>query len=263
MENGTRRIAIVNEKGGVGKTTSSINIGAALTLLGKKVLLIDMDSQMNATTGLGIQREDVDGDEVYSSYDIIKNYKTFNPDKAIMKTKWENLFLIPGHEDLAGLELELVSQIGRENRLKKALVNMSVEFDFVLVDSPPSLSLLTVNVFSYADEILIPCQTHPFSFEALGNLFETIAVIKEDVNPGIKITGIIPTFFDSRTRVSRIIKDQLTDNNEYKNLIFDTPIRTNTTIAESNYSGEPVIFFDSKSRGAKDYMELAQELVNT
>lgn len=256
MENGTRIIAFANEKGGVGKTTSSINVGAALTKLGYKVLIVDMDSQMNATSGLGVKLEH----NKPTSYDIIKNFKSINPDEAIHKTDWENLYVIPGHGDLAGLELELVSQMGRENRLKKSLELLTESFDFIIVDSPPSLSLLTVNVFAYSKEVVIPCQTHPFSFDALGNLFETIEAIQEDINPEIKITGIIPTFFDGRTKVSRVIKDKLTNEERYKNLIFDTAIRTNTTIAESTNSKVPVVFYDAKSRGCEDYLALAKEI---
>lgn len=258
MENRTRTIAIANEKGGVGKTASSINIGAALTTLNYKVLIVDMDSQMNATIGLGIKLNGLK--DAYTSYDIIKNPKTLNPDLAIQSTKWKNLFIIPGHGNLAGLELELVSQMGRENRLKKSLDNLGQSFDFILIDSPPSLSLLTVNVFAYVREVIIPCQTHPFSFEALGNLFETVEAIQEDINPKIKITGIIPTFFDSRTKVSRRVKLQLTSEEKYSELIFNTPIRTNITIAESTDSGTPVIFYARKSNGAQDYMSLAKEI---
>lgn len=258
MNDETRVIAFANEKGGVGKTTSSINVGAGLTKLGCKVLVVDMDSQMNATYGLGVEVKPGS----LTTYDLIKNYKTVNPDQAIQKTNWDGLFIIPGHEDLAGLELELVAQMGREKRLKKSLGLLTEPFDFIIVDSPPSLSLLTVNVFAYVREVIIPCQTHPFSFEALGNIFDTLDAVKEEINGSIRITGIIPTFFDKRTRVNNKIKDKLTTEPRYKDLILSTPIRVNTTIAESTDSRVPVVFYDDKSMGSRDYMELSEEIFN-
>lgn len=255
-----RKIAFANEKGGVGKTTSTINIGAALASLGHKTLIVDMDSQMNATKGLDGQ---VDGTgDVYTTYDLMKNFKSLSPQAAVQQTQWSNLFLIPASGDLAGLELELVSQIGREKLLKKSLGALAGLFDFILIDSPPSLSLLTVNIFTYVDEVVIPCQTHPFSFDALGNLFETIEAIQEDINPELKVTGILPTFFDNRTRVSRKVLDQLTTEEKYRQLIFNTPVRTNVTLAESTDVGVPAVFYDGKSRGALDYMGVAKELLN-
>ncbi|MBU4388158.1 MAG: AAA family ATPase, partial [Proteobacteria bacterium] len=182
--NNTRIIAVANEKGGVGKTVMVINLGAALSLEGKKVLIVDMDPQFNATKGLGV---DVN-EETLTTYDLIKE-RSDNAADAILKTKWKGLDLIPSHVDLAGAEVELVDVVGRENRLKEALEGIAGEYDFILIDTPPSLSLLTVNVLTFANEVLVPCQTQPYSYSALDELFDTIFAIKEEINPDLKITG--------------------------------------------------------------------------
>ncbi len=254
-----RVIAIANEKGGVGKTTTAINLSAALVKLGYKVLVIDMDAQMNSTAGLS-----TDNHSIYTSYHLVKKEKeAAKPDNAILKTKWKNLYIIPASEDLSGLDIELAdpSIICRESLLKRTMRNMRSEFDFVFIDAPPSLSLVTINIFTYAKEVLVPCQTHPFSFAALDKLFETISSIKEaDLNASLQVTGILPTFFDPRTRASRKIIEQL-NMEKYRMLVFNTFIRTNTTIAESNDVSMPVIFYDEKCRGSEDYMSLANEIL--
>jgi chromosome partitioning protein len=254
----TRTIAVANEKGGVGKTALVINLGAALALKEKSVLIIDMDPQFNATRGLGI---DI-GEGALTVYDIIMDEKSHIVDDAILKTAWKGLYLIPSHVDLVGAEVELVNVEGRENRLKEALRRVTIRYDFILIDTPPSLSLLTVNVLACAGEILIPCQTHPYSFDALDELFDTIEGIKAEINPGLRITGIVPTFFDKRTKISHRTMEKLRKNDRYQNLLFDTTIRINTTIAESTAVGKPVIFYRPACHGSSDFVELAEEMIN-
>jgi len=254
--NNTRIIAVTNEKGGVGKTVMVINLGAALSLEGKKVLIVDMDPQFNATKGLGV---DVN-EEMLTTYDIIKD-RSDNATDAILKTKWKGLDLIPSHVDLAGAEVELVDVVGRENRLKEALEGITGDYDFILIDTPPSLSLLTVNVLTFAKEVLVPCQTQPYSYSALDELFDTIFAIKEEINPDLNITGVVPTFFDRRTRISQSIIDRLKNDDRCSSLLFDTVIRINTTIADSADAGKPVVFYRKSSYGSSDHIELARELL--
>jgi chromosome partitioning protein len=253
-----RKIAVANEKGGVGKTATILNLGAALSLAGRKVLIVDMDPQFNATQGLGIQPADI----VLSVYDLIQAPGVRAAREAIMTTRWEGLDLIPSVPDLSGAEVELVEVAGRENRLKEGLADLDGHYDFILLDTPPSLSLLTVNVFAYAGEVLVPCQTHPYAFGALRELFDTIAAIRRGINPGLKTSGVVATFYDRRTRVSNNTLARLKNDAQYGPLLFDTVIRANTTVAESADVGKPVVFYRPSSFGARDYVQLAQELVS-
>ena len=252
-----RTIAVANEKGGVGKTVTVINLSAALILENKRVLVVDMDPQANSTKGLGVLL----GDDDISVYDLIFNQDTVFAKDAIKTTAWEGLDLIPSHVDLAGAEIEMADIEGRENLLKDALADIISDYDFIILDTPPSLSLLTVNVFCFATEVLVPCQTHPYAFDALENLLDTIDAVKEEINPNIRVTGIIPTFFDQRTKISRKIMAKLKQNENYGKLLFDTAIRINTTIAQSSDKGKPVVFFRRSSYGAIDYQDLAEELL--
>ena len=251
-----RIIAVANEKGGVGKTVTVINLGAALTLEGKKVLLVDMDPQANATRGLGAK---IPPDAV-TVYDLISKDSP-DPTAAVLGTAWEGLDLIGSTVDLSGAEVELVEVEGRENRLAEALAPLVGKYDVVLVDTPPSLSLLTVNVFCFATEVLVPCQTQPYSYDALEELFDTIRAVREALNPELRITGVLPTFFDRRTRVSPNVLARLREDDRYKDLVFDTKIRINTTIAESAAVQKPVLFYRPSSFGAMDYKDLAEELL--
>ena len=253
----TRTVAVANEKGGVGKTVTVINLGAALSVLKQKVLIVDMDPQANATKGLGVEVPE----GAPTVYDLLGPEATAGAGEAIVRTRWSGLDLLPSHVDLSGAEVELTEVEGRENRLKEALAEIPGEYDFILLDTPPSLSLLTVNVFAYARHVLVPCQTHPYAFAALEELFDTIAAVKEAINPGISILVIVPTFYDSRTRVSQRIMEQLQTDDRYRSLLFKTAVRANTTIAESAEVARPVVFYRKGSFGTADYNQLAAEVM--
>ena len=220
--------------------------------------MVDMDPQGNSTSGLGVTHDQ----ETVTTYDLILNPKTVPAEDAVLATEWEGLYLIPSHTDLAGAEIELITEIGRENKLKKALAAVAGAYDFILMDTPPSLSLITVNVFAFATEVLVPCQTQPYAYAALDNLFDTVYTIKEEVNPELDFTGIVATFFDSRTNVSRDILEKLKTDDRCSGLMCETVILNNTTIAASSDAGKPVVFFRKGSYGARDYMDLAMELEN-
>jgi chromosome partitioning protein len=180
---------------------------------------------------------------------------------VIVPTRWEGLDLLPSVPDLAGAEVELVDALGRENRLREALADLDGNYDFILLDTPPSLSLLTVNVFAYANEVLIPCQTHPYAFGALNELFDTMAAIRRGINTTLETTGVVATFYDQRTRVSNRTLERLRSHERYGPLLFETVIRSNTTVAESADVGKPVVFYRPGSFGAQDYSRLAEEMV--
>ena len=253
----TRIIAVANEKGGVGKTVTVINLGAAFSLKGKSVLVVDMDPQANATKGLGIEPDE----SQINTYDMIIRPDETRAKDAVVETSWKGLHLIPSHVDLSGAEVELVDESGRENRLKEALATIEGEYDIILLDTPPSLSLLTVNVFTCAREVIVPCQTHPYAFGALEELFDTITAVKEAINPDLTVTGVLATLYDQRTRVSQRILDKLKNDENYGPLLFQTVIRANTKIADSADVGKPVVFYRTTSYGALDYKALAEELL--
>jgi chromosome partitioning protein len=255
-ERNTRIIAVANEKGGVGKTATVVNLAAAFSLAGQRVLVVDLDPQANATWGLGLRERDGRP----SAYDVIMRHKEPVARQAVSATAWPGLDLIGAHPDLAGADIELAGEYGRENRLRRGLAPVVGDYDLVFIDTPPSLSLLTVNVFSAASQVLVPCQTHPYAFSALAELFDTIAAIREEINPDLALAGVVATLFDGRTRVANHVLRQLRDDARTRDLLCDAVIRVNTTIAESADAGAPVVFFQPASTGARDYLALAEEL---
>lgn len=252
-----RVMAVASEKGGVGKTVTAINLAAALSRQGYKVLVVDMDPQYNATRSLGI----VMGAQTPSIYDVIKNDAALTVQDVLQASNWKNLDIIPSYMELSGAEVELVDQEGRENRLKDALAPLLNAYDLMIIDTPPSLSLLTVNVLTAASDLLVPCQTQPFAYNALEELFDTAQAVQREINPGLQLCGILATFVDKRTRISPMILQKLETHEHYHKLLLNTVIRTNTLIPESAEEGQPVIFYRPDSSGAQDYLALAEELV--
>ena len=251
-----RAIAIMNQKGGVGKTTTTLNLGAVLAQRGKRVLVIDLDPQANLTLGLGRRAADLSE----SVYELLTDPKA-DASKYIVKTQWENLHLVPSHIDLSGAEIEMVTMIGRETRLTKALANCKDNYDYILIDCLPSLSLLTVNAMAAATEVLVPLQAHPFALEGLGKLFEVVGMIREAMNPVLRVTGVLVTMFDGRTNVSKVTLETLRRDDRLREHIFTTTIKQNIKVAESQKDGIPVVFYDPNCHASKAYQALGSEVL--
>ncbi|MCW8131114.1 MAG: ParA family protein, partial [Planctomycetota bacterium] len=251
-----RVIAVMNQKGGVGKTTTTLNLGAALAQKGKRVLLVDLDPQANLTRGLNLRAADLS----QSIYEYLTN-PSCDPKPIVQRSAYENLDVVPSHIDLSGAELEMVTMIGRETRLKRALDLLRGDYDYVLIDCLPSLSLLTLNAMVACAEIHVPLQAHPFALEGLGKLFEIAGMVRDALNPEIKVTGVIVTLYDSRTNVSRETMDILKKDERLAPHLFETLVRTNIKIAESQKDGIPVTHYDPKSPGAQAYFALAEEVL--
>ncbi|MFH1377329.1 MAG: AAA family ATPase [Planctomycetota bacterium] len=250
-----RVIAIMNQKGGVGKTTTAINLGAALAALDQRVLLIDLDSQANLSAGLGCRAASID----VSIYAALLEDQPITD--IIVKTRWPNLELAPSHIDLAGAEIELFQLLAREKKLLKAIQLVRDAYDFIFIDCQPSLSILVVNAMTAATEIFIPLQAHPFALEGTGKLIEMIRMVRETLNPDLKLSGVLLTMEDIRTKLGRSILEKIRETPELKAALFDTRVRQNISIAESQRHGTPIIHFDSNSHGAKAYMKLAYEVL--
>jgi chromosome partitioning protein len=252
-----RIIAVMNQKGGVGKTTTALNLGAALAELGRRTLLVDLDPQANLTRGLGLSHEEVSAGK--SIYDVMIDQKV-ELAAAARPTRWEHLELVPSHIDLSGAELEMVSMIGRELRLKRSLGTLPAGYDYVIIDCLPSLSLITVNACAAATEVFVPMQAHPFALEGLGKLFEVLDLVKAEINPELELTGVLVTMFDTRTNISREVMDKLAAHPRLAGKVFRTVVRQNIRIAESQGAGVPVIHFDKSCHGAEAYRALAVEV---
>jgi len=251
-----RIIAIMNQKGGVGKTTTTLNLGAALAEMGKRVLLIDLDPQANLTRGFGVGSAEVEE----SVYDVLVDPEAML-EPVIRETGCERLYLAPSHLDLSGAEVEMVPMYGRESRLTKSLGGLPEQFDLIMIDCLPSLSLLTINAMVAAREIFVPMQAHPFALEGLTKLFEVFDLVKAQMNPELELTGVLLTMFDTRTNVSKAVRDELQKHPRTGDVLFETIIRQNIKIAESQGEGVPVIHFDPTCHGAQAYRELAREFL--
>jgi len=246
-------IAICNQKGGVGKTTTSINLSTYLAISGKKILLIDIDPQGNATSGLGINKHNIK----QSVYDLVID--EIDPRPVIIGTIVENLSLIPSTLSLTGAEVELVGIMGREYRLKKALSAVLNEFDFIFIDCPPSLGLLTVNALAAADSVLIPVQCEFYALEGLGQLVNTINLVKENINASLVIEGVLLTMADFRTNLTNEVIKEVREF--FKGRVYDTIIPRNIKLTEAPGFGKPVALYDKSSLGAQKYQEFTNELL--
>ena len=249
----TRVIAIANQKGGVGKTTTAVNLGASLAEKGHMVLVIDVDPQGNASTGLGI---DV-ARRSRSTYQVLAAQVPLA--EAMLETEIPGLWVVPSTIDLAGAEIELVSQFARENRLARALEAVRGAFDFILLDCPPSLGLLTVNAMTAADELLVPIQCEYYALEGLGQLLENIRLVQQSVNPRLALTGIVLTMFDSRTRLADQVVAEVREY--FGSVVYETVIPRSVRLAEAPGFGKPITLYDPSSPGAASYRRLAREVL--
>jgi chromosome partitioning protein len=242
----------VNQKGGVGKSTTAVNLGASLALLGRRVLLVDIDPQGNATSGLGIEKAAIRQDV----YGVL--LADVPMEQAILKTAIPDLQLVPSTINLAGAEIELVATLSRESRLKVALRPVASKYEYVLIDCPPSLGLLTLNALTAADEVLIPVQAEYYALEGLSQLTTVVSRIREALNPALRITGVLVTMFDGRTKLATEVLDEV--NAYFPEQVFRTQIPRNIRLSEAPSYGKPVALFDIKSRGAQAYLALAREV---
>ena len=249
-----KAIAIFNQKGGVGKTTTNINLAACLAIKGKKVLILDIDPQGNTTSGIGVSKRGLER----TVYDILVD-QDFDPNEAIIQTTVPNLDLIPASVDLAGAEVELVSMKGREISLKKGLDKIRHKYDYIFIDCPPSLGLLTINSLTAVDSVLIPIQCEFYALEGVSQLVSTIELVKKSLNPKLTVQGVILSMFDGRTNLSVQVVQEV--KKYFGGKVYATVIPRNVRISEAPSHGKPIIEYDPKSKGALAYLNLAKEVI--
>ena len=247
-------ISVANQKGGVGKTTTTVNLGACLASLGKQVLLVDMDAQGNATSGVGIRKPDVTQD----IYDVLVNELPIA--EATIATEHENLSIVPATLQLAGAEIELTSMMARESRLKGSLAEVNDQYDYILIDCPPSLGHLTINSFTASDSILIPVQCEYYALEGLSQLLNTVRLVQKHFNPELEIEGVLLTMYDARTNLGNEVVEEV--RKYFREKVYETIIPRNIRLSEAPSHGMPIIDYDPRSRGAEVYQALAKEVVN-
>lgn len=250
-----KAIAIFNQKGGVGKTTTNINLGACLAQKGKKVLMVDIDPQGNTTSGIGIRKRTLK----QTLYDVLID-ESIEAKKVILATKTENLFILPASVDLAGAEVELASLEGREGRLKRVIDEVRKDYDYILVDCPPSLGILTINSLTAVDSVLIPIQCEFYALEGVSQLISTIELVKKNMNPDLYIEGVILSMFDGRTNLSQQVVEEV--KNFFGNAMYDTIIPRNVRLAEAPSYGVPIITYDPTAQGAKAYQAFTKEFLS-
>lgn len=246
-------IAIANQKGGVGKTTTAMNLAASLAVLEYKTLIIDSDPQANATSGVGFDPRTVKT----SIYECIVNQ--VNPKEIVLKTSTPNLFLIPSHIDLVGAEIEMINLPNRERKMKETLAGLKEQFDFIIIDCSPSLGLITINSLVAADSVIIPVQCEYFALEGLGKLLNTIKIVQSRLNPELEIEGILLTMYDQRLRLANQVVEEV--KTHFQQMVFDTIIQRNTKLSEAPSFGHTIIMHDAASKGSVNYLNLAREIL--
>ncbi len=246
-------IAVANQKGGVGKTTSAINIAASLGHFGKKVLLIDADPQGNSTSGVGVNKERVE----HSFYDVLIGSQPV--EKSVVETEWENLWLCPCNIDLAGAEIELVGVSDREFQFSKSLEPVKDKYDYIIVDCPPSLGLITINILSGSDSILIPLQCEYFALEGLSQLMNTLRKIKSRYNEALEVEGVILTMYDGRTNLTLQVAEEI--KKYFGEKVFKSPIPRSVRLGEAPSYGEPILYYDKRSRCTEAYLNIAKDIL--